>query len=139
MAQAGSSLLVIGILLALAGYTIFVPPEPMTELPHRLVLPFVLIASAFTILDNLRMRTHMAELIGAIKGAVAQGRSGHAPTKEQKAQAIQILLETLNTTKDETARKTAFKQLAVLTGADFGEDVRAWRGWWDDNKSSFGP
>jgi hypothetical protein len=137
MSQAGSSLLVIGILLALAGYTIFVPPQPMEELPYRLVLPFVLIACAFTILDNLRMRTHMAELIGAIKGAVAQGRAGRAPTPEQKGQAIQILLETLNT-QDETARKTAFKQLAVLTGADFGEDVAAWRGWWKDNKSEYG-
>lgn len=130
----------IGVLLALAGYTIFVPPEPMSELPHRLILPFVLIASAFTILDNLRMRTHMAELIGAIKGAVAQGRAGRggsAPTPEQKGEAIEILIHTLDA-RDEAARKTAFKQLAVLSGADFGEDAKAWRGWWNDNKSQFG-
>ena len=96
-----------------------------------------LIASAFTILDNLRMRTHMAELIGAIKGAVAQGRSGRAPTPAQKGEAIEILLQTLDA-RDEEARKTAFKQLAVLSGADFGEDADAWRGWWKDNKSHFG-
>jgi len=135
MSQAGSSLLVIGILLALAGYTIFVPPETMTELPHRLVLPFVLIACAFTILDNLRMRTHMAELVGAIRGAL--GRAGKAPTPEAKGEAISILMGSLKS-DDAKIRRTASQQLAILTGADFGEDAKSWQGWWEDNKSRFG-
>ncbi|MHC4955287.1 MAG: hypothetical protein ACYTGZ_15645 [Planctomycetota bacterium] len=135
MSQASASLLVIGILLALAGYSIFVPPAGMEDLPHRIMLPFVLIACAFTILDNLRMRTHMAELIGAIRHAV--GRSGKAPTAEAKGKAIPILLKTLGA-GDANARATAARQLAALTGADFGEDAEAWSDWWAENKSRFG-
>ena len=134
MPHAASSLLVICVLLGLAGYTIFEPPESFADLPYRLILPFVLFASAFTILDNLRMRTHMTELIGAIRGAL--GRAGKAPTPEAMGEAIEILLKSLKVA-DPNVRKTAANQLASLTGANFGEDVDGWNHWWSENKSRF--
>ena len=48
-----------------------------------------------------------------------------------------ILINTLDV-EDAKARSTAFKQLAVLSDADFGEDADAWRDWWAQNKSRFG-
>ncbi len=134
MKQATSSLLVMAVLLGLAGYTIFVPPVGMEDLPYRVILPFVLIACGFTILDNFRMRAHMTELIGAVR---AVGRAGNAPSPEQRGEAIVILLKALRG-GDEKARQTAATQLAVLTGANFGDDIDGWDHWWSQNKSSFG-
>ena len=134
MKQATSSLLVMAVLLGLAGYTMFVPPIGMKELPYRVILPFVLIACGFTILDNFRMRGHMAELIGAVR---AVGRAGNAPSPEQRGEAIVILLKALRG-GDGKARQTAAAQLAVLTGANFGDDIDGWDHWWTQNRSRFG-
>jgi ABC-type dipeptide/oligopeptide/nickel transport system permease component len=70
MSQATASFLVVLVLFVLAVYTGIAPPAGFEELPYRIILPFVLIAVGFVQLENLRMRAHMAELIGAIRTAV---------------------------------------------------------------------
>ncbi|MEM8882950.1 MAG: hypothetical protein AAGD14_02680 [Planctomycetota bacterium] len=139
MSQSLASLLVVLVLFILAVYVGISPPEGFQEFPYRIILPFVLVAVGFVQLENQRMRVHMAELIGAIKAAVGQARAQQGavqPTPEQRAEAIEILLKSLNS-QDATARATAAKQLAKLTGVDHGEDAVAWARWWSENESQF--
>jgi len=137
MTQATASFLVVLVLFVLADWVGVDPPEGFTELPYRIVLPFVLIAVGFVQLENLRMRTHMAELIGAIRTAVGQARAGRPDASpEMKGEAIRILLKSLKS-DDPTVRRTSAEQLAKLTGQQLGEDPAAWERWWQENKKTF--
>ena len=78
--------------------------------PHG-SLPFVLIASAFSVLENLRTRTHLGQLVGAIRGADGQA-GGRADARSIKAEAVEILLKSLRS-DDANVRKTAPVQLAT--------------------------
>jgi len=93
------------------------------------------VACALTILENLRTRTHMAQLVGAIRGLM--GRTGAPPTPEVKREAIEILLRSLRSDK-ETVRKTAAGQLRQLTGQGLGDSAEEWERWWAANKADYG-
>ena len=84
---------------------------------HQVTLPFVLIVCAFNVLESIRTRAHVTQLIGALRGAMS--KAGAPPTPEAKAEAIEILIQSLYS---ETAavRKTAAGQLQKLTGQDLG-------------------
>ena len=135
MSQAGASLLLILFMIALAIYLFAVPPPGFSDnFGYRICLPFVLIATAFSVLENLRTRTHMAQLVGAIRGLM--GKRGVEATPDVKAEAVDILLKSLRS-DDVNVRKTAAVQLRNLTGQSFGEDVDAWETWWDKNRDGF--
>jgi hypothetical protein len=138
MSQAIASTLVVLTLFGLAIFCGIAPPQGFEELPYRIIFPFVLIAVGFVQLENVRMRAHMRELIGALKTAVGrtQANRGVAPTTQEKGKAIQILLDSLGAA-DETVRQTAARQLTSLTGEDFGTDSAAWKRWWLANRAQF--
>ena len=91
-------------------------------------------AAAIGVMENLRMRAHMSQLVGAIRSIAA--RAGKEVSPEVKAEAIEILLKALRSSTP-TARKTAAVQLRNLTDQSFGEDADAWERWWAENKDSF--
>ena len=95
----------------------------------------MLISSAFSVLENLRTRTHMGQLVGAIRGVM--GKRGVPATPEVKAEAVEILLRSMRS-DDAKLRKTAAVQLRNLTGQALGEDVAEWDAWWSQNKDTFG-
>ena len=137
MSQTAASVLVVFVLFGLAVYVGIYPPEGFQELPYRIIFPFVLIAVGFVQLENLRMRTHMAELVGAIRTAVGRAQGGRTePTPEVKGEAIRILMGSLKS-DDPKVRQTAAAQLAQLTGQNFGEDVVSWERWWKANRSNY--
>ena len=138
MSQAVASTLVVLVLFGLAIYCGIAPPEGFQELPYRIILPFVIIAVGFVQLENVRMRGHMAELIGALKVAVARNQSsrGVEPTPAAKGKAIAILLDSIGS-DDESVRATAARQLAALTGENHGTDSVAWKRWWLANRAKF--
>jgi len=136
MSHAGASLVLIAGMFGLAGYFIFVPPPGFEEsIGHRLTIPFVLVACAYMVLENLRTRVHLAQLVGALRSLM--GRTGVPPTPEIKREAIEILLKSLRG-GNQAAREAAVRQLGKLTGQDFGEDAKAWEEWWSANKADFG-
>ncbi|MHC4959657.1 MAG: hypothetical protein ACYTGN_14930 [Planctomycetota bacterium] len=136
MSQTGASLLVALAMLGLAIYLFFVPPPGFQDnFAHRIALPFVLVASAFGVLENLRTRAHMGQLVGALRSLM--GQRGMAATPQVKAEAVEILLKSLRD-GNEKVRQTSAEQLKSLTGQDFGEDFDAWEGWWAANKGKFG-
>ncbi|MHC4136389.1 MAG: hypothetical protein ACYTDU_16950 [Planctomycetota bacterium] len=123
-------------MFGLAGYFIFVPPPGFEDsIGHRFTIPFVLVACAYMVLENLRTRIHLAQLVGALRSLM--GRTGTPATPEVKREAIEILLKSLRS-DNETARQAAARQLGNLTGQDFGEDAKAWEEWWARNKADFG-
>lgn len=123
-------------MIVLGIYLFFAPPPGFDEnIAYRIALPFVLIACAFSVMENLRTRTHMAQLVGAIRGLM--GKRGVEPTPEIKGEAIQILLKSLHH-GDESVRRTAANQLRNLTGETIGDDAAAWDQWWSENRSRFG-
>jgi hypothetical protein len=138
MGQATASTLVVLVLFSLAIYCGIAPPVGFEELPYRIILPFVIVAVGFVQLENVRMRTHMKELIGALQAAVGQtkARRGVTPTQAEKGKAITILLDSLGSS-DSTVRRTAARQLTALTGANFGDDSAAWKRWWLANRAEF--
>jgi hypothetical protein len=126
----------IALMFGLAGYFVFVPPPGFGgSIAHRLTIPFVLVACAYMVLENLRTRIHLAQLVGALRSLM--GRTGAPPTPEVKREAIEILLKSLRG-GDEAARAAAARQLAKLTGQDFGDDAQAWEAWWAKSKADFG-
>ena len=135
MTQTKSSLILIAGMLGLAGYLFFVPPEGFGDnFLYRVTLPFVLISGAYGVLENLRTRLHMGQIVGALR--TLTGRSGAPATPAVKAEAIEILIKSLRSA-EVTARKTAAVQLRNLTGQSLGEDPGAWESWWAENKDSF--
>ena len=123
-------------MFGLAVYFVFDPPPGFEEgFLYRLTIPFLFIASALSIFENLRTRTHMSQLVGALRQL--PGRAGAPPTPEGKREAVEILLRSLRADQP-AVRKTAADQLRRLTGEDFGEDTDAWDHWWKQNKGSFG-
>ena len=123
-------------MIVLAVYLFFAPPPGFEDnLAHRIALPFVLVAGAFGVMENLRTRTHLGQLVGAIRGLMS--KRGVEPTPEIKGEAIEILMRSLKS-GEEKVRRTAAAQLHSLTGRDFGVDLEAWEGWWSENKGEFG-
>jgi len=136
LSHSGASLLLVALMFGLAGYFVFVPPPGFGEsIGHRITIPFILVACAYMVLENLRTRIHIAQLVGALRSLM--GRTGKPPTPEIKREAVEILLKSLRG-GSETAREAAARQLKNLTGQDFGEDARAWEEWWSDNEADFG-
>jgi hypothetical protein len=136
VSQASASLFLVVVLLVLAGYLVFVPPPGFEDnVAHHIALPLLMVAVAFGVLENLRTRTHIGQLIGAIRSLM--GKRGVEPTPEIKGEAIEILLRSLRN-GDDSVRRTAAAQLKNLTGQDFGEDPEAWAGWWTKNKGEYG-
>lgn len=135
MSQAGASLILIVFMFALAIYLFITPPAGFSDnFAYRIAMPFVLITSAYGVLENLRTRTHLGQLVGAIRSLM--GKRGVEPTKEIKTEAIGILLKSMRS-DDAKVRKTAAAQLGNLTGQQFGEDVGAWETWWANNRDTF--
>ena len=123
-------------MMVLAIYMFAFPPDGWHGFPYRLAMPFALMASALSVLENLRTRTHITQLVAAMRALM--GKSGHTPsaakaTPEVRGDAVEILLQSLRSEK-EKVRKVASRQLENLTGRSFGEDVEAWERWWDENK-----
>ena len=136
ISHASTSLLLVALMFGLAGYFVFVPPPGFGEsIAHRITIPFLLVACAYMVLENLRTRVHISQLVGALRSLM--GRTGTPPTPEVKREAIEILLKSLRG-DNETARQAAARQLGNLTGRDFGEDAKAWEEWWAKNKADFG-
>ena len=136
MSQTTVSLLIVFVMFGLAVYLLVFPPPGFADsMAYQVTLPFVLIVCAFNVLENIRTRAHVTQLIGAIRGAM--GKAGAPPTPEAKAEAIEILIQSLHSEKP-AVRHTAAGQLQKLTGQDLGEDPAAWSDWWEANKGGFG-
>ena len=122
-------------MFGLAVYLIFDPPPGFDEnMAYRLTLPFVLVATAYGVLENFRTRTHMSQLVGAIRGLFA--RTGTPADPKVKAEAVEILIRSLRS-ETESVRSTAVKELRNLTGQQFGEDPEQWESWWETHKDRF--
>ena len=120
MSSASASLILVVLMFGLALYFVFVPPPNFEEhILHRITIPFLLIAGAVGVLENLRTRAHMAQLVGALRSLI--GRSGGQASPQVKAEAIEILLKSLRA-EQETVRTTAARQLRQLTGQAIGDD-----------------
>jgi hypothetical protein len=136
VSNALSSLVAIVLLVGLAFYFVIVPPPGFdASWGHRLAIPLVLVIAASTVLECLRMRTHISQLVGALRGLM--GRSGAPPTPEVKREAIEILVKSMRSANP-GVRKTASVQLRNLTGQELGEDAEAWEAWWERNRDGFG-
>jgi len=136
VSNALSSLLAIVLLVGLAFYFVVAPPPGFdTSWGHRLAIPLVLVISASTVLECLRMRTHISQLVGALRGIM--GRSGAPPTPEVKREAVEILVKSMRSANP-NVRKTASAQLKNLTGQDFGDRPEDWEAWWERNRDGFG-
>jgi len=135
VSQAGASLVLVVILFGLAVYWAFSPPVGFQDgVLYRFTMPFVLIVVCFSVLENLRTRTHIAQLVGALRALM--GKSGRTATPEVTREAIDILLAAVRDGQPR-ARKTAAEQLRNLTGQDHGEDAEAWQRWWNANRETF--
>ena len=133
--NAALSLVLVLVLFGLMIYLFLFPPGEFGEnIAYRLSLPLLMGTAAIGVMENLRMRAHMSQLVGAIRSIAA--RAGQETSPEVKAEAIEILLKALRSSTP-TARKTAAVQLRNLTGQSFGEDADSWERWWADNKDSF--
>ena len=136
MSHAGATLLLVLAMFSLAVYFVFVPPVGFDDdWVHRFTIPFLLVACALTMFENLRTRTHIAQLVGALRSLM--GRTGAPPTPEVKREAIEILLKSLRSDK-EHVRKTAAGQLRQLTGQGLGDSAEEWEQWWAANKAEYG-
>ena len=123
-------------MLGLSIYWLFAPPPGFDDsIGHRLTIPLVLLSCALMIYESLRTRTHIGQLVGAIRGIT--GRAGAPPTADAKREAVEILLKSLRS-ETGSVRRTAAKQLQLLTGQDHGDNVTDWETWWADNRNSFG-
>ena len=135
LSQASASLILVVAMIGLAVYLLIVPPPGFGDnVAHRIALPFVFVAGALGMLENLRTRTHMGQLVGALRQIM--GRTGTPAPPAVKAEAVAILLKSLRSDK-KTVRETAAAQLKNLTGQDFGEDPAAWESWWSSHKERF--
>ncbi len=134
MSNTGASLLAIVLLIGLAIYFLAVPPEGFQSWGHRLAIPLVLVVSASTIFESLRMRSHVGQLVGALRGLM--GRSGVPPSPEVKREAIDILVQSMRSANP-GVRRTASVQLRNLTGQELGESAEAWEEWWGKNRPRF--
>jgi len=122
-------------MFGLAIYFLFAPPPGFEEaILYRLILPFLLVSSAFGVVENLRTRAHIGQLVGALRGLM--GRAGKTPSRKVRGEAIEILVGSLRSGKA-SVRRTASIQLGQLTGQAFGEDADAWEDWWNVNRAGF--
>jgi len=135
VSNALASLLVMVLMIGLAFYFVVVPPPGFETWGHRLAIPLVLVVGAFTVFEALKMRTHVSQLVGALRGLM--GRTGAPPTPEGKREAIEILMRSMRSANP-GVRKTASVQLRNLTGQDLGESAEAWEAWWERNREGFG-
>ena len=134
--NAALSLVLVLLMAGLAFYMFVWPPIGFGDnIAYRLSLPLLLVTAAMGVLESLRLRAHMSQLVGAIRSIAA--RAGRETAPEVKAEAVEILLKALRSTTP-TARKTAAVQLRNLTGQTLGEDAEAWERWWAENKDGFG-
>ncbi len=132
MSQTAASLALAALLFGMAVYFFIVPPPGFDEgLMNRIVLPLLLVATAFGVMENLRTRTHMGQLIGAIRGLM--GQKGKPATPEVKREAVDMLIKTLRS-DNARAREAALTQLQRITSEDFGENPDAWDRWWSKNR-----
>jgi len=135
LSNTAASLVLVLILFGLGIYVLVVPPPGFEgDLVHRLVLPLLLVATAIGVLENLRTRAHIGQLIGALRGMMK--RTGTPATPRIKAEAVEILLASLRSDRP-TVRKTAAVQLRNLTGQELGEDAEAWERWWGTHRDEF--
>lgn len=136
MSQASASLLLVVLMLGLAIFFVFSPPPGFEEsFVYRITIPFILVSCAFSVLENLRTRAHIGQLVGALRSLM--GRSGTPATPEVKGEAIEILLKSLRSDND-NVRETALAQLRQLTGEDHGDDPAAWEAWWAKARKDYG-
>lgn len=134
MSNTGASLIAIVLLIGLAVYFVAVPPPGFEAWGHRLAIPIVLVIGASTIFECLRMRTHIAQLVGALRGLM--GRAGTPPTADVRREAIDILIQSMRSANP-GVRRTASVQLRNLTGQEL-ESAEAWEQWWARNRQGFG-
>jgi hypothetical protein len=135
VSNVGATLLMIVVLLGLAIYFVFVPPPGFGSLGHRVAIPLVLVVAAFTMFESLKMRAHVTELVGALRGLL--GRKGGTPSAEVKREAIEILVKSMRS-DNASVRHTARGQLRNLTGRDLGESAEDWERWWASNRERYG-
>ncbi len=136
MSQSGASLILVFILLGMALFLLISPPPGFEQaMLYRLALPFVLVATAIGVVENLRTRSHMAQLIGAIRAQA--GKRGTPPSPEVVREAVEILIHSLRSSEAHV-RETAARELRKLTGQEFGPDHESWVLWWAANKERFG-
>ena len=135
LSNTAASLVLVLVLFGLAIYVLVAPPPGFEDnFVHRLVLPLLLVAAALGVLENLRTRAHIGQLIGALRGMMK--KAGTPATPQIKAEAIEILLTSLRSDRP-TVRKTAAVQLRNLTGQELGEDVEAWDRWWAAHREDY--
>ena len=135
MSNAGASLIVIAALICLAFYFVIVPPAGFDAWQYRFAIPLMLVVCAATLFESLRMRAHMSELVGVLRGLM--GRTGKPPTVEVKREAIDILVKSMRS-DNVSVRRTAYAQLRNLTGQELGESAEAWEQWWGRNRETYG-
>ena len=81
--------------------------------------------------ETLRLHVLMTSVLRELvefrnrRAAEAQGRP-----LAQRLEAVRLLLPALSSS-DEQVRAKSSKNLSLLTGQDFGEDVAAWKEWLD--------
>jgi len=137
LSNAAASLILVLVLFGLAIYVLVAPPAGYEDnFVHRLVLPLLLVATALGVLENLRTRSHINQLIGALRGMMK--KAGTPASPQVKGEAIEILLASLRSDRP-TVRKTAAVQLRNLTGQELGEDAEAWERWWAGHRDEYRP
>ena len=135
MSRTSASLLLAFVMFGCAVYFFFDPPPGFTESwAYRIIFPFLFVSGALTILDNLRTRIHMGQLVGALRQI--SGRAGIPPAPKVTGEAIEILISAMRT-NNVTTRETALRQLRQITGADAGETAEEWQDWYKANKERY--
>ena len=136
MSRTSSALLLVLLMFGCAIYFLIKPPFQALDdsWVNRIIIPFLFISCALTVLDNLRTRIHMGQLVGALRSI--SGRAGIPPAPRVTGEAIEILIKALRT-GNESTRTTALKQIKQITGADAGTTADEWETWYRANKSKF--
>lgn len=136
MSRTAATLILVVLLIGLSFYWLIFPPQGFdTSWGHRLTVPIVLVSCALTLFESLRVRSHMAQLIGALRSMTPRATAANA-TPEVRREAVTLLLKTLRS-DEERLRQTAYEQLKRLTGEDFGLEPPSWEAWWEQNRETF--
>jgi hypothetical protein len=96
----------------------------------RFFLGFTLVILAGLLWEKNRMRSHIKVLVDALN------RMLYGKDYAKHREAVDLLITAASGTNEEV-RKNAVKSLEQITGQQFGQDVAAWRVWWEANRSTF--
>ena len=104
--------------------------EVGSERLSRFFLGFAIVILAGLLYEKNRMRSHMRILVDALN------RMLYGKDYAKHREAVDLLIRAASGTNADV-REKAVKSLEQVTGQRFGEDIAAWRVWWEGHRHTF--